>query len=67
MNIKEPLGKNAYLEGHSTTTWTEFCHFLTPPPCVDSFYALSVNKRKQHFLTPASSNLVHVVIGWPLK
>ena len=20
--------------GHSTTTWTEFCHFLTPPPCM---------------------------------
>ena len=20
---------------HSTTTWTEFCHFLTPPSCVD--------------------------------
>ena len=20
------------LRGHSTTTWTEFCHFLTPPP-----------------------------------
>ena len=26
------------LRGHSTTTWTEFCHFLIPPPCVDSFY-----------------------------
>ena len=20
------------VRGHSTTTWTEFCHFLTPPP-----------------------------------
>ena len=46
------LGKNAWqslfvldlevwekpFRGHSTTTWTEFCHFLTPPPpCVDIF------------------------------
>ena len=30
-----------YLRGHSTTMWTKFCHFLTPPPCVDSFYTLS--------------------------
>ena len=21
-----------YIRGHSTTTWTEFCHFLTPSP-----------------------------------
>ena len=21
-----------FLRGHSTTTWTKFCHFLTPPP-----------------------------------
>ena len=40
------------VRGHSTTTWTEFCHFLTPPPCVDSFYTLSVDKNR-HFLTPS--------------
>ena len=39
------------LRGHSTTSWTEFFHFLTPPPCVDSFYTLSVDKNR-HFLTP---------------
>ena len=39
------------LRGHSTTTWTEFCHFRTPLPCVDSFYTLSVDKNR-HFLTP---------------
>ena len=40
------------LGGHSITTWTEFCHFLTPLPCVDSFYTLSVDKNR-HFLTPS--------------
>ena len=30
---------------HSTTTWTEFCHFLTPSPCVDRFYTLNVDKN----------------------
>ena len=40
------------LRGHSTTTWTEFCHFLTPPPCVDSFYTLSVDKNR-YCLTPS--------------
>ena len=42
------------IRGHSTTTWTEFCHFLTPPspPCVDSFDTLSVDKNG-HFLTPS--------------
>ena len=35
------------IRGHSTTTWTEFCHFLTHPR-VDSFYNLSVDKNR-HF------------------
>ena len=30
----------AGLRGHSTTTWTEFGHFLTPPPWVDNFYTI---------------------------
>jgi hypothetical protein len=25
------------LRGHSTTTWTEFCRFLTPPPLRGQF------------------------------
>ena len=55
-----------YLGGHSTITWTEFRHFLTPSPCADSFYTLSVDKNR-HFLTPSPPHLVHVVIEWPLK
>ena len=40
--------------------------FFDPPPsCVDSFYTLSVDK-KRHFLTPSPPHLVHVVIEWPL-
>ena len=36
---------------HSTTTLTEFCHFLTPlPPCVDSFYIMGGEKNR-HSLT----------------
>ena len=38
------------VNGHLTTTWPEFCHFL--PPCVDSFYTLSVDKNR-HFLPPS--------------
>ena len=50
------------LRGHSTTTWTEFCYFLTPPEWtvfipwawtkIDIFY-------------PLPPHLVHVVIEWP--
>ena len=47
------------VRGHSTTTWTEFCHFFTPFPYVDSFYTLSVDKNG-HFLTPSPPHLVHV-------
>ena len=36
--------------------------FSDPPPCVDSFYTLSVDKT-DIFLPP---HLVHVVIEWPL-
>ena len=37
-----------HFRGHSTTTLTEFCHFLTPPPCVKNFCTLSVDKSR-HF------------------
>ena len=46
------LDSSTPLRGHSTTTWTKICHFLTPLPCVDSFYTLSVDKNR-HFLTPS--------------
>ena len=51
--------------GHSTTTWTEFCHFLTPPPCVDSFLYRECG-QKQTFFDPLHPHLVHVVIECPL-
>ena len=50
-----------YLGGNSSTTWTEFKHFLTPSPCVDSFYTLSLE-----IFDPFPPHLVHVVIAWPL-
>ena len=58
--------KVARVKGHSTTTWTNFCHFLTPPPCIDSFYTLSVNRNRQ-FLTPSPPHLVYVVRGRPQR
>ena len=65
------MNSNFPLRGHSTTTWTEFCHFLTPPPppppYVDSFYSLSVDKSRQFLTQPPSLHLVHVVIEWPLN
>ena len=65
-NIINEQGLFCELGGHSTTTWTEFCHLLTPPPCVDSFYTLGVDKNR-HFLTPSPPHLVHVVIECPLS
>ena len=50
--------------GHSTTTWTEFCHFLTPPPLRGLFMPWAW--KKQTFLTPSSPYIVHVVIECPL-
>ena len=43
-----------------------FAIFCPPPPCVDSFYTLSVDKNR-HFLTPSPPHLVHVVIECPQK
>ena len=40
----------SFLRGHSTTTWTEFCHFW--PPLRGQFYTLSVDKNR-YFLTPS--------------
>ena len=42
-----------------------FSIFDPPPPCVDSFHTLSVDKNR-HFLTPSPPHLVHVVIECPL-
>ena len=54
------------LRGHSTTTWTQFCHFFTSAlPCLDNFYTLSMDKNR-HFFTPSPPHLFHIVIEWPL-
>ena len=37
-----------------------------PPPCVVSFYTISVDKNR-HFVTPSPPHLVHVVIECPLS
>ena len=47
------LGGIQQLRGHN---FAIFC----PPPCVYSFYTLSVDKTR-HFLTPSPPHLVHVV------
>ena len=52
--------------GHSTTTWTEFCNFLTPLPFVRTVL-YPERGQKQTFLTPSPPHLVHVVIEWPLS
>ena len=37
-----------HIRGHSTNTWTEFCHFLTlPSPLRGQFYTLSVDKKRK--------------------
>ena len=51
--------------GHSTTTWTEFCHFLTPSPFREQFL-YPERGQKQTFFDPLPPHLVHVVIEWPL-
>ena len=45
------------ITGHLTTTWTEFCHILTPipTPCMDSFYILRVEKTNIFWPPPPSS------------
>ena len=48
--------------GHSTTTWTEFWHFLTPP--LRGQFLYPERGQKQNFLTPSPPYLLHVVIEW---
>ena len=63
MLVSFHLEKIDVIRGHSTTTWTEFCHF--DPPNAWTIYTLSVDKNI-HFLTPSPPHLLHVVIEWPL-
>ena len=53
------------VRGHSTTTWTEFCHFLIPPLRWQFLY--SEHGQKQTFFDPLPPHVVHVVIEWPLR
>ena len=50
------------LRGHSSTTWTEFCHFLTPPPLRGQFL-YPKRGQKQTFFDPLP-HLVHVLSYW---
>ena len=54
------------IRGHSTTTWTEFCRFLTPPPLRGQFL-YPRRGQKQTFFDPLPPHLVHVVNEWPLS
>ena len=69
LQYRRPLKKGRYcdcqswIREHSTTTWTEFCHFLTPLPSLDSFHTL-----RQTFLIPSPPpQLVYVVFECPLR
>ena len=53
------------VRGHSTTTWTEFCNFWTPLPCVDSFYTLSVDKK--FFWPPPPLIMSTYLLNGPLE
>ena len=58
-----------YLKGHSTTTWTEFCPFLTPSPPyppVRGQFLYHERGQKQIFFDSLPHHLVHVVIECPL-
>jgi hypothetical protein len=52
------------LRGHSTTTWTEFCHFWPPPPSLSVQFLYPERGQKQTFFDPLPRP-VHVVIEWP--
>ena len=52
------------VRGHSTTTWTEFCHFLPPSPCVDSFYTLSVDKNRYFLIPSPPPQCVELMLRW---
>ena len=53
------------IRGHSTTKWTEFCHFLIPP--LRGQFLYPERGEKQTFFDPLPLHLVHVVIECPLN
>ena len=65
LSILSIRGPTYYVSGHSTTTWTEFCHFWPPHLCGQFLYP--ERGQKQTFFDPLPPHLVHVVIKWPLS
>ena len=63
-SILNILIESYFFLGHSTTTWTEFCHFLTPPLLWTVFIPWAWTKTE--IFWPLPPHLVHVVIEWPL-
>ena len=49
------------------STWTEFCHFLTPPLPLRGQFLYPMRGQKQNFLTPSPPHPVHVVIECTLR
>ena len=55
-----------FVRGHSTTTWTEFYDFFSPPPPAWTVF-IPLAWTKTDILDPLPPHLVHVVIEWPLS
>ena len=49
-----------HVRGHSTTIWTDFCHFLIPLSLRGQFLCPE-HEEKQTFFDPLTPHLVHVV------
>ena len=52
------------IRGYSITMWTEFCHFLTPPPSLLGQFLYPEHGQKRYFWSPPP-HLVHIVIECP--
>ena len=52
-NFSNPRGKCFKLHKGSKTTWTEFCHFLTPSPSLRGQFLYPEHRQKLTFLTPS--------------
>ena len=49
--LQATVGILSEVGGHSTTTWTEYCHFFPPPPLRGQFL-YPERGQKQAFFTP---------------
>ena len=54
------------VRGHSTTTWTEFCHYLNSTTLRGQF-SYPEHGQKQTFFDPFPPHLVHADIERPLR